>query len=244
MPLPPTLTRIATPWLVDEVTWSDELTERAVVWLSLRTGRAILKLTGQDYVGPSPVVAARQHGSAGDVNGHVFNRLGARIRGRSKLPAGRRIICFSPHPDDDVISMGGTLRKLVLNKNDITVAYMTSGNVAVFDHDVRRYLDWLVRIAASAAVRPSSVLALRERVHVVPRRQAARRRRHAEVLDLKRAIREAEAVSGLEVDRPDDVAKRVSSTFRSTGRVACARTRSATRTCASSGSSSRSGGRT
>jgi glucosamine-6-phosphate deaminase len=133
------LTRIATPWLVDEVTWTDELAERAVVWLSLRTGHAILKLTHQDYAEHHLSALVARHESAGEVNGLVFNRLGARIRGRSKLPAGRRVICFSPHPDDDVISMGGTLRKLVLNRNDITVAYMTSGNVAVFDHDVRRY---------------------------------------------------------------------------------------------------------
>src|SRR5688500_17997641 len=125
------LTRVATPWLVEEVSWSDELTERAVVWLSLRSGRAILKLTMQDYADNhlSPLLA--RYGTAGEVNGFVFNRIGARIRGRSKLPSGRRIICFSPHPDDDVISMGGILRKLALNENEITVAYMTSGNVAV-----------------------------------------------------------------------------------------------------------------
>jgi glucosamine-6-phosphate deaminase len=192
------LTRIATPWLVDEVTWNDELTERAVVWLSLRTGRAILKLTNQDYADHHLSSLLARHGSAGEVNGLVFNRIGARIRGRSKLPAGKRILCFSPHPDDDVISMGGILRKLVLNRNEITVAYMTSGNVAVFDHDVRRYLDWLVRISSTESLDTANVLALRERV---TQSLAAKRPGDVdtqEVLDLKRAIREAEAVSGLE----------------------------------------------
>src|SRR4029077_5614095 len=84
----------------------------------------------------------------GEVNGKVFNALGAKIRGKSKLPTGRTMICFSPHPDDDVISMGGILRKVVENDNDVLVAYMTSGNIAVFDHDVRRYIDFLERLAA------------------------------------------------------------------------------------------------
>ena len=192
------LTRIATPWLVEEVTWTDDLAERAVVWLSLRSGRAILKLTNQDYHDHHLSALVAQHGSAGEVNGLVFNRIGARIRGRSKLPAGRRIICFSPHPDDDVISMGGMLRKLVLNSNEITVAYMTSGNVAVFDHDVRRYLDWLVRVSPEAGIDPESAHSLRERVISFFKSKQPGDIDTAEVLDIKRAIREAEAVSGLE----------------------------------------------
>ncbi len=192
------LTRHATPWLVDEVAWTDELAERAVVWLSLRSGRAILKLTAQDYAEHHLSSLVSRHGSAGEVNGLVFNRIGARIRGRSKLPSGRRIICFSPHPDDDVISMGGMLRKLVLNQNDITVAYMTSGNVAVFDHEVRRYLDWLVRISTAQEIDATSVQALRDRVNEFLAAKEPGDVDNQEVLDLKRAIREAEAVSGLE----------------------------------------------
>ena len=192
------LTRVETPWLVDEVTWTDELAERAVVWLSLRSGRAILKLTNQDYADHHLSSLVARHGSAGEVNGLVFNRLGARIRGRSKLPSGRRIVCFSPHPDDDVISMGGMLRKLVLNRNDITVAYMTSGNVAVFDHDVRRYLDWLERVPASHGIDKSTTAKLRERVIAFLAAKQPGDVDTPEVLDLKRVIREAEAVSGLE----------------------------------------------
>jgi glucosamine-6-phosphate deaminase len=184
--------------LVDEVTWTDALAEQAVVWLSLRSGRAILKLTSHDYIEHHLSSLLALHGSAGDVNGLVFNRLGARIRGRSKLPTGQRIICFSPHPDDDVISMGGTLRKLVLNNNDITVAYMTSGNVAVFDHDVRRYLDWLVRISGAEGIDATNVQVLRDRVTKFLAAKKPGEVDTQEVLDLKRTIREAEAVSGLE----------------------------------------------
>src|SRR5512146_2070132 len=141
------LTEIATPWLLGEVAWTPALAVRAVVWLSRECGKAILKLTQRDYAEHRLSSLVARHGSPGALNGLVFNALGAKIRGRSKLPRDQRVICFSPHPDDDVISMGGILRKLVENENEITVAYMTSGNVAVFDHDVRRHLDFLRRLA-------------------------------------------------------------------------------------------------
>ena len=79
------LTRIATPWLVDEVIWTPELEIRAVTWLSLSVGRAILKLTERDYIEHHLASLLSRHGTPGAVNGMVFNALGARIRGRSKL---------------------------------------------------------------------------------------------------------------------------------------------------------------
>ena len=137
------LSRIATPWLLDEIEWTDELELRAVTWLARKVGKAILKLTEHDYAEHQLNSLVSRHGSPGAVNGLVFNALGAKIKGKSKLPRRKKVICFSPHPDDDVISMGGILRKFVENENDIKVAYMTSGNIAVFDHDVRRYMDFL-----------------------------------------------------------------------------------------------------
>ena len=109
------LTRIATPWLIDQVEWTPELTVRGVVWLSQKVGKGILKLTRWDYAEHKMSSLVARYGTPGAVNGEVFNTLGAKIRGKSKLPRGKRIICFSPHPDDDVISMGGILRKLVEN---------------------------------------------------------------------------------------------------------------------------------
>ena len=111
------LTRIATPWLLHEVEWTTEMAVQAVVWLAQRAGKAILKLTPADYNEHHLASLMAAHGDAGAVNGLAFNALGARIRGRSRLPRGKKIVCFSPHPDDDVISMGGMLRKLVLNGN-------------------------------------------------------------------------------------------------------------------------------
>ena len=193
------LTRIATPWLIDEVQWDAHLMLRAVVWLSQRTGRAILKLTHHDYAehGMSSLVA--RHGSPGAVNGEVFNALGAKIRGMSKLPRGKRTICFSPHPDDDVISMGGILRKFVQNGNEMLVAYMTSGNIAVFDHDVRRYVDFLRRLATESGIGDRRVNELADRVNAFLESKEAGDVDIAEIQDIKRIIRESEAVAGIEV---------------------------------------------
>ena len=193
------LTRVATPWLLDEVAWTEELMVRAVVWLSLESGKAILKLTQRDYADHKLSSLVARHGSPGAVNGLVFNILGAKIRGKSKLPRGKRVICFSPHPDDDVISMGGILGKLVENGNEITVAYMTSGNIAVFDHDVRRYIDFLERLSEEHGTERRKVAALADQVRAFFARKQAGDVDIAEVQDLKRIIREAEAVSGLEV---------------------------------------------
>ena len=159
------LTRFATPWLLDEVQWTPELSVRAVVWLSQQTGKAILKLTQRDYAEHKLSSLVARFGSPGTANGEVFNMLGAKIRGKSKLPRGARIIVFSPHPDDDVISMGGILRKLVENQNQLVVAYMTSGNIAVFDHDVRRYVDFLVRLKNDRDIGKAEVPDLAKRVY-------------------------------------------------------------------------------
>ncbi len=192
------LTRVATPWLVDEVEWTPELAVRAVVWLSLRTGKAILKLTQGDYAEHQLSSLVARHGSPGAVNGLVFNALGAKIRGKSKLPEGRRVIVFSPHPDDDVISMGGILHKLAQNGNEITVAYMTSGNIAVFDHDVRRYVDFLERLARDRGIGKGDVPGFTAQVREFLATKQPGTVDSDAIQDLKRIIREGEAVSALE----------------------------------------------
>ena len=214
------LTRIATPWLLGPVEWTPQLTVNAVTWLSHETEKGILKLTQRDYAEHrlSSLVAA--HGTPGALNGLVFNALGAKIRGRSKLPRRQRVICFSPHPDDDVISMGGILRKLVENENAITVAYMTSGNLAVFDHDVRRHLDFLSRVAGERGMAEGVVSRLLDRVEEF---LAAKRPGDVdieEVRDIKRLIRESEAVAGLRtLGLEEGAARFLDLPFYQTGKV-------------------------
>ena len=214
------LTRVAQPWLVDEVEWTDKLTIQAVAWLSLETGKAILKLTQQDYAEHKLSSLVALHASPGAVNGRVFNSLGARIRGKSKLPRRERVVVFSPHPDDDVISMGGILRKLVENENEIIVAYMTSGNIAVFDHDVRRYVDFIERLALHDPQLRVSSGKLSAKVYDALSRKQPGDVDIAEVQDLKRMIREGEAVSGLEViGLSRDAARFLNLPFYRTGTV-------------------------
>ena len=214
------LTRIATPWLLDEVEWSGKLTLQAVTWLSTKVGKAILKLTQNDYAEHKMSSLVARHGSPGAVNGWVFNQLGAKIRGKSKLPHGRRVICFSPHPDDDVISMGGILRKLAENGNAITVAYMTSGNIAVFDHDVRRHVDFLLRMHRDARIGGAGVEETAAKVHAFLAAKKPGDVDIPEVADIKRLIREAEAISGLEtVGLPATSGRFLNLPFYQTGKV-------------------------
>ncbi len=195
------LTRFRTPWLVGDVAWTPELETRAVIWLSLATGKPILHLSTNDYREHHLASLVARYGSAGPLNGQVFNALIARIRGRSKLPRARRVVVFSPHPDDDVISMGGLLRKLAENENHITVAYQTSGNIAVFDHEIRRYLDFLRRTACVADLEAGDGSAVEALAREVTEALAAKRPGDVDVpvvQELKRIIRETEAVAALE----------------------------------------------
>jgi glucosamine-6-phosphate deaminase len=214
------LTRIKTPWVVGEVKWSREKEIDAVIWLSETTGKSVLKLDENDYREHhlSPLLA--RYGKAGPLNGAVFNALIAKIRGRSKLPAGKRVVVFSPHPDDDVISMGGMLNKLHQNKNDILVAYQTSGNIAVFDHEVRRYADFLRRFGNDFDINDSAAGALIEEVEQFLKSKKVGEIDAFPVQVMKRAIREAEAVSGIETfGMSRDQARFLNLPFYQTGKV-------------------------
>lgn len=149
------LTRFKTPWLVQDCNWTVELKCKAIVWLCLKTNRSILKLTDRDYNnnGMSDLLALE--GSAYDLNITMFNVLQHTITGwpggkpnkddskrpERANPALKRIILFSPHPDDDVISMGGTFSKLIKQGHDIHVVYQTSGNIAVTDEEALKYAE-------------------------------------------------------------------------------------------------------
>jgi len=191
------LTRVATPWLLGAVEWTPALVVRAVVWLSHQTGKAILKLTQRDYAEHHLSSLVARYGTPGSLNGEVFNALGAKIRGRSKLPRQAPVICFSPHPDDDVISMGGILHKLAVNGNQLTVAYMTSGNLAVFDHDVRRHLDFIRRLAGEHHLPEAGATELQHKIEEFLARKRPGDVDIAEVQDTKRLIRESAAVAGI-----------------------------------------------
>ena len=214
------LTRIATPWLVSEVQWTRDRAIDAVIWLSRLTKKSVLKLDTHDYREHHLSSLVARYGSAGPLNGEVFNALVAKVRGRSKLPHGRRIIVFSPHPDDDVISMGGMLHKLHQNDNKILVAYQTSGNIAVFDHEVRRYLDFVGRMDREFKLDDAP---MRRLVNAAEESLAIKKQGQvdsSEVQAIKRSIREAEAVSAIEsFGMKREQARFLNLPFYQTGRV-------------------------
>src|SRR4029077_16208133 len=193
---------------------------RAVVWRAERPGKAILKLTARDYTEHhlSPLLA--KHGAAGPINGAGFNRLREKIRGPRRLPTRRSVVVFSPHPDDDVISMGGLLRKLWENENAIVVAYMTSGNIAVFDHDVRRHLDFVERAATTLGLDAAAAHRVHADVEASFERKAPGDVDLPAVQELKRVIRESEAIAALEsVGLPPSAARFLNLPFYRTGQV-------------------------
>ena len=149
------LTRFKTPWLVGPCDWSDLMKRKAIVWLCEITGKSILKLTDEDYNknGLSDLLALE--GTSYGINIKMFNHFQNTISGwpggkpgaddstrpERKTPNPKRVIIFSPHPDDDVISMGGTFDRLVSQGHDVHVAYQASGNVAVSDHDALKFIE-------------------------------------------------------------------------------------------------------
>ena len=192
------LTRVRTPWVLGEIEWTPQLEIRAVVWLSELTGKSVLKLDDVDYREHHLGALLLRHGSSGVLNGIVFNALIAKIRGRSKLPQGKRVVVFSPHPDDDVISAGGILRKLEQNGNDVLVAYQTSGNIAVFDHEVRRYLDFVRRTACDFGYGNDRLAPLLRDIETFLAHKAPGQVDSDAVLTIKRHIREVESISAIE----------------------------------------------
>nr|MBA2669963.1 glucosamine-6-phosphate deaminase [Gemmatimonadota bacterium] len=192
------LTRIKTPWIVGEVKWTRELETRAVIWLSNKTSKSILKLHASDYREHHLSSLLARYGSAGPLNGEIFNSTLTKIRGKSRLPFGKRIIVFSPHPDDDVISAGGILNKLHQNENDILVAYQTSGNIAVFDHEVRRYLDFLRRFGRDFEIDAPDTRQLVAEMERFLESKEPGQVDTPPVQKIKQSIREAEAVSGIQ----------------------------------------------
>ena len=149
------LTRVRTPWLVKNCIWTKELTLKAVVWLSSKLDKSILKLTDKDYNYHGMSSLLVEQGSAYQLNINMFNKLQHTITGwpggkpnaddsnrpERNTPARKRVIIFSPHPDDDVISMGGTFDRLVEQGHEVHVAYQTSGNIAVSDEEALKFAE-------------------------------------------------------------------------------------------------------
>ncbi|CAM3783792.1 glucosamine-6-phosphate deaminase [Aquirufa aurantiipilula] len=152
------LTRIKTPWVVDSVTWDRKMIKKAVTHLALQLDKPVLKLTSKDYNEHGLSELLSLYGQAYDINIEVFNYLQHTITGwpggkpnaddthrpERAFPAKKKVIIFSPHPDDDIISMGGTFQRLHDQGHDVHVAYQTTGNIAVADDEALRFAEFVV----------------------------------------------------------------------------------------------------
>ncbi|HEU5289005.1 MAG TPA: glucosamine-6-phosphate deaminase [Cyclobacteriaceae bacterium] len=205
------LTSIKTPWLLDTVEdWDDKLIRKAVVWLCQTLNKPILKLTNNDYAEHGMGDIITEWGSAYKVNIKVFNELQHTITGwpggkpkeddtyrpeRAK-PFPKRVVIFSPHPDDDVISMGGTFIRLVDQGHDVHVAYQTSGNIAVFDDDVVRFTDFVTDFNTQYSLNKSESEKLFKKVVQSLKKKTPGEIDSPEVMAIKGLIRRGEAKAG------------------------------------------------
>jgi glucosamine-6-phosphate deaminase len=158
------LAAIDRPWTIGPVEWTPRLIRKAVIWLSLMVKKGLLKLSDDDYREHELYELLREYGPASVLGRRVFDEMMASI---CTHPAGHEpqtVLVFSPHPDDDVISMGGTLIRLVEQGHHVHIAYMTSGNIAVFDHDARRFADFVVEFNRLFNIDQQQSEAVRERV--------------------------------------------------------------------------------
>jgi glucosamine-6-phosphate deaminase len=199
------LKRFKTPWLVGFHQWNDELIRKSIVWLSQSIQKPILKLTERDYNtnGMSNLLAEK--GSAYDLNIQMFNILQHTITGwpggkpnaddtnrpERAFPARKRVIIFSPHPDDDVISMGGTFLRLVNQGHEVHVAYQTSGNIAVSDADALRFAEFHLAMAKQHGLDTSKI----ENIINILQNNTDENNSNPEVLAIKGLIRRGEAIA-------------------------------------------------
>ena len=222
------LTRFKTPWLVGTCDWIDSMKRRAIVWLCETTGKSILKLTDEEYNknGLSDLLALE--GSSYDLNIKMFNHFQNTITGwpggkpgaddstrpERKSPKSKRVIIFSPHPDDDVVSMGGTFDRLVSQGHEVHIAYQVKGNIAVSDHDALKFIEVSKDLFKNESKVPVSEL-IKELKNNKPDKidsQAVR--------NLKGFIRKSEAIAATRyIGIPDSNTHFLNLPFYDTGRI-------------------------
>lgn len=221
------LNRFKSPWLVRDVQWNDRLIRKATLWLCGKLEKPILKLTNRDYNDNSLGDMVVSHGPAYDINLKVFNMLQKSITGwpggkpnaddshrpeRAK-PYPKRVLVFSPHPDDDMLAMGGTINRLVEQGHEVFVAYQTSGNIAVADDVVQRFLHFAESISQNHSI---DLPGIRQKIS----QKQAGDIDAPEVRQLKTYIRESEAISSCRfLGIPDEQIRFLRMPFYETGTI-------------------------
>ena len=204
------LTRFDTPWLVKDCVWDETLTRKAVIWLAKTLGKPILKLTEDDFNNHGMAQLAIEKGPVYNINIHIFNKLQHTITGwpggkpnaddsqrpERAEPARKRTVIFSPHPDDDVISMGGTFIRLVDQHHDVHVAYQTSGNTAVWDDDALRFVEFSIDFAEKMGVNNKELKDIYQNMRSFIAEKIPNQVDTPEIQSVKGIIRKGEATAG------------------------------------------------
>jgi glucosamine-6-phosphate deaminase len=204
------LTRFDTPWLVKDCQWNDSTVTKAVIWLAKELNKPILKLTEDNYNNHGMAQLATERGPVYNINIQIFNKLQHTITGwpggkpnaddsqrpERAEPAQKRVVIFSPHPDDDVISMGGTFIRLADQGHEVHVAYQTSGNTAVWDDDVLRFMEFNIDFAESRAEGASDLRATYNEMRDFISQKLPNQTDPEEIRTVKKLIRKGEAIAG------------------------------------------------
>ncbi|MFA4867592.1 MAG: glucosamine-6-phosphate deaminase [Pedobacter sp.] len=213
------LTRFDTPWLVKDCSWDDKaLTKKAVIWLANTLKKPILKLTEDDYNNHGMAQLAVEKGPVYNINIDIFNKLQHTITGwpggkpnaddsqrpERAEPAKKRSIIFSPHPDDDVISMGGTFLRLADQKQDVHVAYQTSGNTAVWDDDALRFVEFNIDFSEKMGLDTAELKTLYQNMRSFMATKQPNQIDTPEIQTVKGLIRKGEAIAGARYCGLDD----------------------------------------
>jgi glucosamine-6-phosphate deaminase len=204
------LTRFDTPWLVKDCIWEEVLTRKAVIWLAKLLCKPVLKLTEDDYNNNGMAQLALDNGPVYNINIHIFNKLQHTITGwpggkpnaddsqrpERAEPSTKRTVIFSPHPDDDVISMGGTFIRLVDQKHDVHVAYQTSGNTAVWDDDALRFVEFSIDFSERMALESNDLRTLYQNMRSFMEHKLPNQVDTPEIQTVKGLVRKGEAIAG------------------------------------------------
>jgi glucosamine-6-phosphate deaminase len=204
------LTRFDTPWLVKDCVWDDNLIKKAVIWLAKTLNKPILKLTENDYNNNGMAQLATQLGPVYNINISIFNNIQHTITGwpggkfnaddsqrpERANPAVKRSIVFSPHPDDDVISMGGTFIRLADQGHEVHVAYQTSGNTAVWDDEMLRYVEFAIDFAKSQSQDAAYLAGLYQNMVTFLKSKTPNQSDTEAIRTVKGLIRKGEAIAG------------------------------------------------
>jgi len=215
------LSAIDRPWAVGPVSWNDTLIRKAVIELSLKTGKGLLKLSDDDFREHELYELLREHGPASVLGLKVFKQLMDTICNEPAGTVKKTILVFSPHPDDDVISMGGTLIRLVEQGHKVFVAYMTSGNIAVFDHDAWRFTDYAAAFNSLFEIDEKQTHQVKERVRNFLDKKVPGQSDTDDLLKIKSLIRETEArAAALACGIPPEQLEFMNLRFYRTGTIA------------------------